>query len=131
MAHLDENRVHLCRVYSPPGAKEGIWILIDRLWPRGLKKGAIDFDLWLKDITPSTSLRQWFHEAPIERFNEFAALYIDELCHKKPLIEQVIEMAKDGSVTLFYAAKDLEHNHAVILKALLCSWPQRPDNIAD
>lgn len=123
MTFIDENRIRLCRVYAPPKTKEGVWILVDKLWPRGLKKEALDFDLWLKEITPSTLLRRWFHEAPKERWNEFVTQYIDELHHKKPLIEQVLEIAQNSPITLFYAAKDLEHNHAIVLKEVLCSWP--------
>lgn len=63
--------IQICRVYSPPKTKIGILILLDRLWPRGLKKGAVDFDLWFKEITPSTTLRQWFHEDIDKRWNEF------------------------------------------------------------
>ncbi|WP_028389353.1 DUF488 domain-containing protein [Legionella fairfieldensis] len=120
-------RIHICRVYTPPKAKEGTWILVDKLWPRGLKKETLDFDLWLKDITPSTRLRQWFHEHPKERWDEFAAQYIKELKSKGSLIEQIQTMAKQHPVTLFYAAKDTEHNHAIILKEVLCSWPNLPD----
>lgn len=123
MAFIAENRVRLCRVYSPPETKDGVWILVDRLWPRGLKKGAIDFDLWLKEITPSTLLRQWFHQAPMERWDEFAAQYTAELHHKKELIEQLLGMARERPVTLFYAARDEKRNHAIVLKTVLCSWP--------
>ncbi|STO91536.1 DUF488 domain-containing protein [Fluoribacter dumoffii] len=61
MSSTHRNTIQICRVYAPPPIKEGAWILIDRLWPRGLKKETLAFDLWLKDITPSVALRQWFH----------------------------------------------------------------------
>lgn len=119
--------IHICRVYTPPKVKKGVWILVDKLWPRGLKKEALDFDFWLKEITPSTPLRKWFHEHPKERWHEFAHQYIEELKNKGPIIEQIQTMAKHHPVTLFYAAKDTEHNHAIILEEVLCSWPNLPD----
>lgn len=121
------NRIHICRVYTPPKVKEGVWILVDRLWPRGIKKEALAFDLWLKDITPSAALRQWFHENTDERWSEFVDCYIEELDKKGDLIEQILEWARHSPVTLFYAAKDLKHNHALILQAVLHAWPQKPD----
>lgn len=119
--------IHICRVYTPPNPKEGVWILVDRIWPRGLKKETLDFDLWLKDITPSISLRKWFHENIEARWREFIDCYIEELDQKKVLIEHILEQTEHSSVTLFYAAKDLKHNHARILQAVLNSWPQKPD----
>jgi uncharacterized protein YeaO (DUF488 family) len=121
------NKIHICRVYTPPKVKEGVWILIDRLWPRGIKKEALAFDFWLKDITPSATLRQWFHENSDERWSEFVECYIQELNHKGDLIKHILEQAERTSITLFYAAKDLKHNHALILQAVLYSWPQKPD----
>ncbi|CEG57745.1 DUF488 domain-containing protein [Legionella fallonii] len=123
MAHTD---IRICRVYSPPVHKEGVWLLVDRLWPRGIKKESIDFDLWLKDITPSPELRKWFNHEP-EKWADFACSYIKELQHKPELIKQVQEMAKNSPVTLFYAAKDTQHTHALVLQAMLRSWPDLPD----
>jgi uncharacterized protein YeaO (DUF488 family) len=121
------NRIHICRVYTPPKIKEGIWVLVDRLWPRGIKKDALAFDLWLKDLTPSVALRQWFHENTEARWSEFVDSYIEELGHKGSLIEPLLEQAVHNPLTLFYAAKDLKHNHALILQAFLYSWPRKPD----
>ncbi|PJD94127.1 MAG: hypothetical protein CK424_00815 [Legionella sp.] len=118
--------IQICRVYTPPKVKSGTWILIDKLWPRGLKKETLDFYLWLKDITPSTALRQWFHENPKKNWEEFTSQYIDELKSKGPLIEQIQSIAKHAPVILFYAAKDTKHNHAIILQQVLCSWPKTP-----
>lgn len=126
MTLIDKNAIHLCRVYNPPKIKKGLWVLVDRLWPRGLKKEAINFDLWLKDIAPSPILRKWFHEKPKERWDEFVIQYINELHGKNALIEQFLNTVGEGSVTLFYAAKDMEHNHAIILKETLDSWPNLP-----
>ena len=127
-----QNKIHLSRVYNPPKVKEGAWILVDRLWPRGLKKESLVFDLWLKDITPSTPLRQWFHGDVEARWSEFVNGYIKELDHKGDLIEPLLEMAKHTPITLFYAAKDPKHNHARILQTVLYSWPNPPDkNLLD
>lgn len=127
MNATSQNAIHICRVYTPPKVKEGVWILVDRIWPRGLKKEALAFDFWLKDITPSVSLRQWFHENIEARWSEFIDSYVEELDHKSDLIEHIVEQAEHTSVTLFYAAKDLKHNHARILQAVLNSWLQKPD----
>lgn len=123
MKHLTRDRVKICRVYTPPEQKDGVWILVDKLWPRGLKKGAVEFDLWLKEITPSTPLRQWFHADPLARWEEFSKRYIDELQNNGPLLDQICQIAMDKPVTLFYAAKDTQHNHALILQAVICAWP--------
>ena len=127
MNAMRQNTIHICRVYTPPKVKEGVWILVDRIWPRGLKKETLAFDLWLKDITPSVSLRQWFHENIEARWGEFVDCYIEELAHKGDLIEHILEQTEHTSVTLFYAAKNLKHNHARILQAVLYFWPQKPD----
>lgn len=127
MSSTHRNTIQICRVYTPPPIKEGVWILIDRLWPRGLKKETLTFDFWLKDITPSVALRQWFHGNIEKRWREFIDCYIEELNNKSTLIEQILEMTKDASVILFYAAKDPKHNHARILQAVLHSWPIVPD----
>ncbi|HAT8808081.1 DUF488 domain-containing protein [Legionella parisiensis] len=121
------NRIYICRVYTPPKVKEGVWILVDRLWPRGIKKEALAFDFWLKDITPSATLRQLFHGNSGERWSEFVDCYIEELNNKGDLINHILEQAECTSITLFYAAKDLKHNHALILQSVLYSWPQKPD----
>lgn len=121
------NRViQICRVYSPPETKEDVWILVDRLWPRGLKKDKLAFDWWLQDIAPSTALRRWFHNDPLLRWDEFVRLYTAELNDNKVLIAQVLALFAKTSVTLFYAAKDNEHNHAIVLQHVLASWPHPP-----
>lgn len=119
--------ISICRVYSPPVQKEGTWILVDRLWPRGLKKDALAFDLWLKEITPSTELRKWFHQDSAVNWLEFERRYIRELQEKPELIEQVREQAAHSPVILFYAAKDPVHNHALVLQKVLLCWPECPD----
>jgi uncharacterized protein YeaO (DUF488 family) len=120
--------ITICRVYSPPNHKEGVWILVDRLWPRGIKKDKIAFDLWLKEISPSPSLRKWFNHEP-EKWTDFARRYVEELQGKQELIESIKETASHKPVTLFYAAKDTLHNHALVLQATLNSWPISPEII--
>jgi uncharacterized protein YeaO (DUF488 family) len=123
MAH---HNIVICRVYEPPKNKQGIWILVDRLWPRGLKKEALAFDFWLKEIAPSPALRQWFHHDPTQ-WEDFSRHYVKELASKKELIESVKKMMEKSPVTLFYAAKDPLHNHALVLQATLNSWPALPE----
>ncbi|WP_298623357.1 DUF488 domain-containing protein [uncultured Legionella sp.] len=119
--------ISICRVYNPPASKTGFWILVDKLWPRGLKKDRIAFDLWLKDIAPGTALRQWFHQDPVAHWEEFSRRYVDELHHNKAVVERILEQAEYSPIILFYAAKDDVHNHALILQATLIAWPELPD----
>lgn len=126
---MDKSDISICRVYSPPHHKEGVWVLVDRLWPRGLKKESIPFDLWLKDIAPSPSLRQWFHQDSANHWLEFAQRYLAELQDKAELIKELRETARRTPVTLFYAAKDTLHNHALVLQKTLLSWPDAPELI--
>lgn len=114
--------IKICRVYEPPETKDGLWFLVDRLWPRGLTKDKLPFDAWLKEIAPSSELRKWFNHEP-GRWQDFASRYIDELSHNPELIEEVIKKANQSKIILFYAAKDKQYNHARVLKAFLKSWP--------
>lgn len=118
-------KISICRVYHPPATKDGIWILVDRLWPRGLKKNTLAFDFWLKDIAPSPELRIWFNHDP-NKWDDFAQKYAQELQDKPELMKQVTTLALDSLVTLFYAAKDVQHNHALVLQQALISWPKLP-----
>lgn len=113
--------IQICRVYTPPQEKKGTWILVDKLWPRGLKKEELAFDSWLKEIAPSTTLRIWFHQDPNKRWQEFTKRYIEELKTQTSLLEQIRQLAQQQAVTLFYAAKDKEHNHALVLQSILNS----------
>lgn len=109
--------LRLKRVYSSPERSDGQRILVDRLWPRGLKRETACVDQWNKAAAPSPELRTWFHHDP-ERFDLFRAAYLSEL-DKNPASRQLAEdcnaRLRDGNVTLLYAAKDTTHNHAVIL----------------
>jgi len=107
--------VKIKRVYEKPKKSDGMRILIDRLWPRGLTKQRAKIDLWLKDIAPSAALRQWFGHDPA-KWPEFKKRYLKELKSDQEAIKQIKERVKKGTVTLVYGAKDTEHNDAVVLK---------------
>jgi uncharacterized protein YeaO (DUF488 family) len=106
------------RVYEKPEKDDGIRILVDRLWPRGLTKEKAAIDLWLKDIAPSTELRKWFDHDP-EKWKEFRKRYSDELKKNEEQVSRLKDQMKKGTVTLVYGAKDEEHNEALVLKELL------------
>jgi uncharacterized protein YeaO (DUF488 family) len=109
----------LRRVYEPPAATDGMRILVDRLWPRGMAKAKARIDLWLKDIAPSDSLRKQFHGHPDE-WDVFCAAYFAELTALAARDAAVVfEHLKNGPVTLLYAARDEHRNNAVALKIWL------------
>jgi uncharacterized protein YeaO (DUF488 family) len=102
------------RIYEAPTGG-GFRILVDRLWPRGLRKDEADLDLWLKEIGPSNELRRWFGHNPA-RWNEFRAKFFKELDEKDELVNQIIAKAQEGDVVLLFGAKDKVHNNAAALK---------------
>ena len=102
------------RIYNPVKS-DGLRILVDRLWPRGLTKDEAKIDLWLKEIGPSNELRKWFGHDP-DRWVEFKKKFFQELDQKKELVEQILIRAKEEDLILLYGAKDEEHNNAVALK---------------
>ncbi len=106
------------RVYEPAADSDGFRVLVDRLWPRGVSKAEAKLDLWLKDISPSMTLRTWFNHEPA-RWEEFQRRYRAELKGKPALLSMIIEQAKAGPVTLLYSAKDERHNQAVALRKFL------------
>lgn len=110
--------IQIKRVYEEPNRTDGQRVLIDRLWPRGLTKEKAKVDLWLKDIAPSTQLRQWFGHDP-SKWNEFKKRYHNELRGNIPAVSKLEDLTKKGKVTLIYGAKDEEHNDAVVLKEYL------------
>lgn len=112
------SKINIKRIYESPSAKDGLRILVDRLWPRGVTKERAHIDYWYKEITPSNDLRKWFGHKP-ERFSEFANAYKEELTHQIELLEKVKEFSKKQPVTLLYAAKDPKINHAIVLKEVL------------
>ncbi|MBB1473254.1 DUF488 domain-containing protein [Luteimonas sp. MC1782] len=107
----------LKRAYESPAKNDGERILVDRLWPRGLAKVKAEIDLWLKEVAPSTGLRQWFGHDP-EKWSEFKRRYRAEL-QINPAWSELQALARQGDLTLVYAAKDQLHNEAVVLKELL------------
>jgi uncharacterized protein YeaO (DUF488 family) len=115
------------RVYDPPASKDGQRILVDRLWPRGLRKEAAALDLWAKELAPTTPLRQWFDHRP-DRFTEFKRRYRDEL-KKNPVVADTLHHIGKARATLLYGAKDPAINHAVVLAAFLnkiATGPSKP-----
>ena len=110
--------INIKRVYEPGEKKDGFRILVDRLWPRGLKKDAANIDKWEKEIAPSPSLRKKFHQAP-EKWQEFKAEYLAELKHNNSLHGLIHDIKENKVVTLLYASRDEQHNHAIILKDFL------------
>ena len=107
----------LKRVYDAPAEADGVRVLVDRLWPRGLSKEKAAVDLWLKDVAPSDALRHEFHAHP-DRFGDFRKAYAAELRGSEAL-EELRRLARRRKVTLLYAAKDDAHNNAVVLGSLL------------
>jgi len=106
------------RAYDPPAKGDGARFLVDRLWPRGIKKEELKIDGWLKEVAPSDDLRKWFDHDP-DRWEEFRARYAKELDEKPEALDPIREAARQGDITLIFAAKDTEHNNAVALKAYL------------
>jgi Uncharacterized conserved protein len=115
----DMAKINIKRVYEDPEKSDGFRIFADRLWPRGMKKESFRYDLWEKDITPSNELRKWFHEDPDNRWNEFRGMYQKELAHSDPVKAFVEKIRPYDTVTLLYAAKSKDHNHALVLKEYL------------
>jgi uncharacterized protein YeaO (DUF488 family) len=111
-------KVTIKRVYEPLARGEGKRVLVDRIWPRGISKEELKDVLWLKEVAPSTELRQWFGHKP-ERWAEFRIRYRAELKKNPEAVAKLRALAKRGHVTLLYAAKDEEHNQAVVLGELL------------
>jgi len=111
---LAETRIATKRVYQPYAAEDGTRVLVDRLWPRGVSKVEAHLDLWLKDVAPSTLLREWFGHDPA-RWSEFQRRYRDELRQQSAAIAQLRELAARGPLTLIYSAHDTAHNQALVL----------------
>jgi uncharacterized protein YeaO (DUF488 family) len=106
------------RIYEPAAASDGYRVLVDRLWPRGVRKETAALDLWLKDVAPSPALRTWFGHKP-ERYEEFTARYQDELA-SNPAVRTLRDLANEhAAVTLLYAAHDPDNNHAKVLLGYL------------
>lgn len=110
--------VKLKRIYEPSRRDDGVRILVDRVWPRGLSKEAARVDFWLRDIAPSSELRRWFGHDP-QKWSEFKARYWRELDESPQALNELVEKGSDGKMCLLFSAKDTEHNNAVALKEYL------------
>jgi uncharacterized protein YeaO (DUF488 family) len=111
--------IRIKRIYEEVAGEDGFRILVDRLWPRGIKKETAEIDLWLKEVAPSNELRKWFSHDP-GKWEEFKKKYAKELLAKRELLKKIRRIEKEkGTVTLLYSARDVEHNNAVALKAVL------------
>lgn len=115
---IPAGHLRIQRAYVPPAAEDGARILIDRLWPRGVKKEALALHGWQKDLAPSTALRQWFGHDPA-RWEEFRRRYRAELAGQEPALAALRELARAQVVTLVYAAHDEAHNNAVVVREVL------------
>lgn len=112
--------VKIKRIYEPPAAGDGYRILVDRLWPRGVKKATADIDLWLKEIAPSSALRTWFAHDPA-KWATFRKKYMSELKDNPAVKELTGHIRQHTTVTLLYGAKDEAHNQAVVLQQYMQS----------
>ena len=111
------NQIRVRRVYEPADPQDGFRVLVDRLWPRGLRKEQVQ-GLWLKDASPSTALRNWFGHDPA-KWQEFKTRYFAELGEHPAVITRLLDEAAKGPLTLLYASRNTEINHAVALREYL------------
>ena len=116
--HVPADHVRLKRAYLPAGPEDGVRVLVDRLWPRGVSKARAALAFWNKDVAPSTELRQWFGHDPA-RWAEFRKRYRAELKARPEAVEALHALARQGPVTLVFAARDEAHNEAVVLRDVL------------
>jgi uncharacterized protein YeaO (DUF488 family) len=107
--------IKLKRVYDKRSSTDGVRYLVERLWPRGIKKAELHLDDWIKDVAPSIELRKWFSHDP-RKWAEFRRKYFAELDGAPELCEPIRQAARQGTVTLLYSSHDAEHNNAVALK---------------
>ena len=113
------------RVYEPSDDEDGARFLVERLWPRGMRKEALRMDAWLKDVAPSDALRRWFGHDPA-KWEEFQRRYAAELDEKPGAWAPIVQAADRGPVTLLFSAHDLEHNNAVALREYLQARRDEP-----
>lgn len=110
--------VRLKRAYEPAEPGDGYRILIDRLWPRGVSRREAKLDEWDRELAPSAELRRWFGHDP-DRFEEFRRRYLEELRNRRPELAALRRRAREGTLTLVFAARDADHNDAVVLAQVL------------
>lgn len=116
--------IRLKRVYDPPSPEDGRRVLVDRIWPRGIRKEEAALDEWLKELAPSTDLRKWFGHDP-QKWPEFRERYRAELAGEEETLARLAGEAKRETVTLLFAAKDEEHNNAVVLREILEEYARK------
>ena len=110
--------IRIKRIYDPPAPDDGFRVLVDRLWPRGMRKDEAQIDLWLKEVAPSTALRRWYdHDSA--KWDEFRRRYRAELQHQPEALALLRDKAGRGTLTLLYAARESERNNAVALESIL------------
>ncbi len=110
--------IKIKRIYDPASPDDGKRIYIDRLWPRGMKKEEVKIDEWVKEISPSDSLRKWFGHDP-SKYAEFKRRYKKELEKQSEILERIKKEGTRKTVTLLFSAKDVEHNNATVMRELL------------
>jgi uncharacterized protein YeaO (DUF488 family) len=117
---MTRRAVRVRRIYDEPAAEDGIRILVDRVWPRGIRKEAAAIDEWAKDVAPSTELRKWYGHVP-EKFAQFEARYRDELATQtaRTALDHLHTLAERDTITLLTATKDVDHSQATVLARLL------------
>jgi uncharacterized protein YeaO (DUF488 family) len=115
---IAQKNIRLKRAYAQPSSDDGVRVLVDRLWPRGLKKVDAAIDHWMKDIAPSSEVRSWFAHDPL-RWKGFQRRYKQELKQRQKEVNELRTLARRGPITLIFAAHDEEHNEAVVLRDFL------------
>jgi uncharacterized protein YeaO (DUF488 family) len=118
MSKTSGGQIYLRRAYEPPSPHDGQRILVDRVWPRGVRKEEAQLSSWQRDVAPSNELRRWFGHDPA-RWDEFRQRYRAELDAHPDVLQPILDAIKKGDVTLVYGARDEEHNQAVALKQFL------------
>ena len=122
-------QIRLKRIYDPAEPGDGYRVLVDRVWPRGVRKADAALDEWMKDLAPSRELRQWFGHDP-ERWEDFSAAYKAELAQHPKFLEALLEVLRNKTVTLLFSARDRVHNQAAVLRDVLeaeLAEEQRPN----
>ena len=115
---INSGSVRIKRVYDLPSKDDGLRVLVDRLWPRGLKKADSHIDFWAKELAPTTELRKWFNHEK-HKFSEFRLSYLKELSFKQDIIRKLFELADNKTITLLFASADHSYNQAIVLQDFL------------
>jgi uncharacterized protein YeaO (DUF488 family) len=110
--------IQIKRVYDPPAKEDGARFLVERLWPRGMRKEALQMDAWYQDIAPSHALRRWFSHDPA-KWKEFQRRYRAELADNRAACQPLLDAAEQGNITLLYSAHDTEHSNVIVLRSYL------------